>query len=144
MLPLRNDGFECKQLHFWYLLRFTLENVPLHLQLHFHLNLHLWILTLYFQLNIKEFLSDLKCLALWIELLFRSSCPEVFLEKGVLQIRSKFTEKHPCRSVISLKLLYNFIEIALRHGCSPVKLLHIFRTPFLRNTFVWLLLYFWL
>ena len=28
----------------------------------------------------------------------------------------------------------NFIEIALRHGCSPVNLLHIFRTPFLKNT----------
>ena len=24
----------------------------------------------------------------------------------------------------------NFIEIALRHGCSPVNLLHIFRTSF--------------
>ena len=27
-----------------------------------------------------------------------------------------------------------FIEIALRHGCSPVNLLHIFRTTFLKNT----------
>ena len=27
----------------------------------------------------------------------------------------------------------NFIEIALRHGCSSVNLLHIFRTPFLKN-----------
>ena len=26
------------------------------------------------------------------------------------------------------KLLCNFIEITLRHGCSPVNLLHIFRT----------------
>ena len=34
----------------------------------------------------------------------------------------------------------NFIEIALRDGCSPVNLLHIFRTPFSRNTFAWLLL----
>ena len=31
-------------------------------------------------------------------------------------------------------LLSNFIEIALRHGCSPVNLLRIFRIPFLRNT----------
>ena len=30
------------------------------------------------------------------------------------------------------KFLCNFIEIALRHGCSPVNLLHIFKTPFLR------------
>ena len=31
-------------------------------------------------------------------------------------------------------MVANFIEIALRHGCSPVNLLHIFRTPFPRNT----------
>ena len=28
----------------------------------------------------------------------------------------------------------NFIEFSLRHGCSPVNLLHIFRTPFPKNT----------
>ena len=28
----------------------------------------------------------------------------------------------------------NFIEITLRHGCSPVNLRHILRTPFPRNT----------
>ena len=28
-------------------------------------------------------------------------------------------------------LLCNFFEITLQHGCSPVNLLHIFRTPFL-------------
>ena len=39
------------------------------------------------------------------------------------------------------KLLCNFIEITLRHACSPVDLLHIFRTPFLMNTCGWLLLY---
>ena len=38
------------------------------------------------------------------------------------------------RRVISIKLLCNFIEITLRHGCSPVNLLHIFRTPFRMNT----------
>ena len=30
--------------------------------------------------------------------------------------------------------LCNFIEIALRHECSPVNLLHIFRTPFPKST----------
>ena len=68
------------------------------------------------------------------KILFRSSCSEVFLRKGVQKICSKFTGEHPCRSVISIKLQSNIIEIALRHGCSPVNLLHIFRTPFLRNT----------
>ena len=27
-----------------------------------------------------------------------------------------------------------FIGIRLRHGCSPVNLLHFFRTPFFKNT----------
>ena len=35
---------------------------------------------------------------------------------------------------------FNFIEIPLQHGCSHVNLLHIFRTPFPRNTSGWLLL----
>ena len=70
----------------------------------------------------------------------RSSPPDVFLGKGALKICNKFTGEHPCRSVISIKLLCNFIEIALRHGCSPVDLLHIFRTPFPRNSSGWLLL----
>ena len=34
----------------------------------------------------------------------------------------------------------NFIEIALRHGCSPINLLHIFRIPFPKNTSEGLLL----
>ena len=63
-----------------------------------------------------------------------SSHPEMFLGKGVLKICSKFTGEHPCRSAISKKMQSNFIEIALRHGCSPVNLLHIFRTRFSRNT----------
>ena len=61
------------------------------------------------------------------EMWTRSSQPEMFLEKGVLKICSKFTGEHPCRTT-------------LRHGCSPVNLLHIFRTPFLKNTYEWLLL----
>ena len=59
-----------------------------------------------------------------VHTIHRSSHIEVLLVKGVLKIRSKFTGEHPCRS--------NFIEITLRHGCSPVYLLHIFRTPFHR------------
>ena len=67
-------------------------------------------------------------------IVFRSSHPEVFLRKGVLKICSKFTRERPCRSAISIKLQSNFIEITLRHRCSPVNLLHIFRTPFSKNT----------
>ena len=49
----------------------------------------------------------------------RSSHPEVFLEKGVLKICSKFTEGHPC---------------------WMLNLLHFFWILFLRNTSGWLLL----
>ena len=54
----------------------------------------------------------------------------MFLGKGVL----KFTGEHQCRSAISLKLLCNFIEITLRHECSTVNLLHIFRTSLFFKT----------
>ena len=63
-----------------------------------------------------------------------SSHSEVFLREGFLKICSKYTGEHPCRSVISIKLQSSIIEITRRHGCSPVKLLHIFRTPFPKNT----------
>ena len=55
----------------------------------------------------------------------RSSRPEVFLGKGVLKICSKFTEN---------------TQNTLRYGCSPVKLLYVFRIPFPRNTTGWLIL----
>ena len=71
----------------------------------------------------------------------RSSRPEVFLRKGVLEIWSKFRGQHPCRIGSSVKLLCNFIETTLRHGCSPVNLLHIFRKPFSKNTSEGLLLF---
>ena len=57
------------------------------------------------------------------------------LKEGVLKICSKFTGEHPCRRFFSIKLLCNFIEITLRHRCSLVDLLHIFRIPFYKNTY---------
>ena len=49
-------------------------------------------------------------------------------------MQSKFTGEDPCRSVIPIKLLCKFIEITLRHGCSPVICCiflehHFLRTP---------------
>ena len=35
---------------------------------------------------------------------------------------------------VSIKQQCNVIEITLRHGCSPVNFLHIFKPPFLKNT----------
>ena len=48
--------------------------------------------------------------------------PEVFFRKGVLKTRSKFIGKQSCKSVISIKLLCNTIEIALRRSCSLILL----------------------
>ena len=59
----------------------------------------------------------------------RSSHPEVFLGKDPLKICCKFT------GTPMPKCDFNKVAVAitLRHGCSPVNLLHIFRTPFPRN-----------
>ena len=65
----------------------------------------------------------------------RSSPPKLFLGKGVLQTCSKFTEEQPCRRMIAIKLLCNFIEITLQYECSPVNTQHISKTPFPKNTF---------
>ena len=51
-----------------------------------------------------------------------------------MKICNKFTGEHPCQSVVSIRLQINYIEITLRHGCSPVSLLYIFRTLFYKNT----------
>ena len=75
--------------------------------------------------GLKTWLAPLECL--------RSSYSEVFIGKGAFKICSKFTGKPPCRSVTSINLQSNFIEITLHHGCSPVNLLHIFRTLFTKN-----------
>ena len=65
---------------------------------------------------------------------YRSSLPKVHSGKDVLKICSKITGGHPCRNVVSMKLLCNFIEITFRHECSPVNLLIIFRALCPKNT----------
>ena len=79
---------------------------------------------------------------IWIDQsTLKSSLPDVFLRKVALKICSKFPGEHPYRSMISIKLFCNFNEITLWHGCSSVNLLHIFRTPLLKNTSGGLFLY---
>ena len=59
----------------------------------------------------------------------------VFCEKGVLKICSKYTGEHPCRNVISIKLLCTLPWV------FSVNLLHFFRIPFPQNTCRGLFLY---
>ena len=56
------------------------------------------------------------------------------LRKMCSENMQQFTGENQCRSVISIKLQSSFIEIRFRYGCSPVDLLHIFRTPFYKST----------
>ena len=75
----------------------------------------------------------------------RSSPLEVFLGKVILKICSKFTGEHPCQSMISIKLLCNFIEITFQDGFSLVDLLHISEHLFIRtpmNGYFWILFLF--
>ena len=89
---------------------------------------YIWLSTLYKEIGAKR--------------ATKSSFPEVYIGNGVLKICSKFTIELPCPSVISIKLQSNFIEIILRHGCSPANLLHIFRIFFSNYTSDGLLLFF--
>ena len=124
---------------------------------HFFLSCLVWVMKaiqtyslfiLRFPINILfEYLTQ----RFFNSIISRSIRPGVFLVKGVLKKRSKFIGEHPCWSVISIKrqpcrsmilikLLCNFIEITLRHGCFPVNFLYIFRERFSKNTSWWLLL----
>ena len=50
--------------------------------------------------------------------MFRSSPPEVFSNKGTVQIRSEPTGEQTRKCTIPTKLLCNFIEITLMHECA--------------------------
>ena len=62
------------------------------------------------------------------------------LRKKCSENMQQIYRRRPIRKCGFKTFQSNFIEIALRHGCSPVNLLHNFRTPFLKNTSGWLLL----
>ena len=60
----------------------------------------------------------------------RSSPSEVFLEKGVLKMCSKFTGEHPCRGGISIKLLKSHFGMGvLLHICCMFAEHLFLRTP---------------
>ena len=85
------------------------------------------------EIYFKQFFTCLERTSTFINSVFRaiykSSSRYVLSEKSVLlQIRSIFTEEYPCRVVISIKLKSR---------------LNIPRTPFLKSTPGWLLLFSW-
>ena len=64
--------------------------------------------------------------------MFRSSCPEVFCEKGVLRNFIQFAGKHLCQSL--------FLKEKLWHRCFHMNFAKFLRTPFLAEHLWWLLL----
>ena len=71
---------------------------------------------------------------------FEKQPPRGVLRKGCSE--QQIYRRTPMPKCDSIKLLFNFIEIALWRGCSPANLLYIFRTPFSKNNSGWLLLSF--
>ena len=102
-----------------------------------YFKLRLMYLKSYSNNTVAFFLSDIS----FSNSFLQRQPPRGVPRKSVLKICSKFTGEHPCRSAISIKLQSNFIEIAFRRGSSPVNLLPIFRTPFPKSTYGWLLSY---
>ena len=66
---------------------------------------------------------------------FMKSLKEMFhsvsspLRNIVMKICSKFTGEQPCRNAILIKN-----KVSLQHACSPVHLMHMFRTAFPKGT----------
>ena len=66
---------------------------------------------------------------------YHNQSPRSILRKKIFWKKAANLQKNSHAKVQS-----SFIEITLRHGYSPVNMLHIFRTPFPKNTSEWLLL----
>ena len=85
----------------------------------------------------------------WFLLQFLSEVPNVDDQKqpptGVprkrcSEIMQQIYRRAPMPKRDFNKVASSFIEMAFQHGCSPINLLHIFRTPFPQKTSGWLLL----
>ena len=80
------------------------------------------------------FVITQQCFEKYLSQIFCRSCHlKVFCQKDVLKIWSIFTGEHPRSSVVSIKLLCNFIEITLGHRCFPVHFLYHIRILLLRT-----------
>ena len=105
----------------------------------------LWIWSLllkkYFMENfIFCAVSSLKCVTPNSHFNTEGALQRCFQEKVSSKYTASLNGEHPCQNVISIKLLCNFIEIAVWHEYSPVNLLYILRTLFPKITCEGLLL----
>ena len=91
------------------------------------------------------YLRVLRTLVIWDSSYFTWIPVQKQSSGGVLRKRCSENMRQTYRRTPMPKCDFNkvakqLIEIAVRHGCSPVNLLHIFRTPYPKNTSEWLLL----
>ena len=70
----------------------------------------------------------------------RTPMPKYDCNKNTTLARQLLQRAHLCtqqgfpsQSAILIKLQSNFVEITSWYGCSPINLLHVFRTPFPKN-----------
>ena len=86
-------------------------------------------------------------LSRFITLLYRSSRPEVFCKKCVLENSAKFTELHLCQSLFFNKVAglrpAALLKKRLWDRCFPVNFVKFLRTPFYIEHLWWLLLTVW-
>ena len=66
-------------------------------------------------------------------MIYSGAAIQRFLKKSCSEIKQQIYSRTPMLKCDFNKVASNFIEIALRHGCSPVNLLDIFRTLFPKN-----------
>ena len=86
-----------------------------------------------FQISARKFASD--------SLPVQKQLPRDVPRKRYSENMQQNYKRTPIPKCDFNKVVLQLIEITLRHACSPINFLHIFRTPFLKNTSGWLLLY---
>ena len=74
------------------------------------------------------------------EILLQKQPPGSVLRKTPSENMQQIYRRRSMQKCDFNNVVLHFIEITLQHGCSPVNLLHFFRTPLSRNTSGWMLL----
>ena len=76
-----------------------------------------------------------KCAPVFAIQMYRSNPPGVFWRNGFSENMLWIYRRTLMLKCDFKKVTKRNIEITLRYGCFPVNLLHIFRTPFPKNTY---------
>ena len=122
---IKEHILEDKQCLFWCLV--SLLNYR---KLSFHLELSIsWLMVLVFSFVLNFLVQKLSNTSLTTQ---KQPSRGASIKRCVQNIHL-ITGKHPCRSVVSIKLLATLLKTHF-NGFSPVHMTHIFRTRFPKNT----------